>query len=110
MERWIAFGVQLVIVLLCLLLGILFSRGKGAFLIAGYNTAGPEKKKTYDEKALCRFMGKLMFAIGGSYCLIALGTFLERMALVWVGIALILGLVFGAVIYANTGNRFRKGK
>lgn len=110
MERWIALGVQLAVVLLCLLLGILFSRGKRAFLIAGYNTASPEEKKTYDEKALCRFMGKLMFAIGGSYCLIALGTFLERMALTWVGIALILGLVLWAVIYANTGNRFRKGK
>ena len=110
MERWIALWVQLAVVLLCLLLGILFSKGKGAFLIAGYNTAGPEEKKDYDEKALCRFMGKLMFAIGGCYSLIALGTFLEQMALTWAGIWLILSLVIWAVIYANTENRFRKGK
>lgn len=55
-------------------------------------------------------MGKLMFAIGGCYSLIALGTFLEQMALTWAGIGLILSLVIWAVIYANTENRFRKGK
>ena len=51
-----------------------------------------------------------MFAIGGFYSLIALGTFLEQMALTWAGIGLILSLVIWAVIYANTENRFRKGK
>lgn len=50
MERWIALWVQLAVVLLCLLLGILFSKGKGAFLIAGYNTAGPEEKRTTMKK------------------------------------------------------------
>jgi hypothetical protein len=31
--------------------------GKGSFLIAGYNTAGKEKKQRYDEKKLCRVVG-----------------------------------------------------
>ncbi|MBE6961783.1 MAG: DUF3784 domain-containing protein [Ruminococcaceae bacterium] len=31
--------------------------GRGAFLIAGYNTASPEKKAAYDEKKLCRVTG-----------------------------------------------------
>ena len=44
-------------------LGVLFSKGKGAFLIAGYNTASRSEKENYDEKALCRFMGKLMAAM-----------------------------------------------
>lgn len=43
--------------------GTVFSLGKGAFLIAGYNTAPKREKEKYDEKALCRFMGKLMFAL-----------------------------------------------
>ena len=38
------------------LLGVLFSRGKGAFLIAGYNTASAAERARYVEKALCRFM------------------------------------------------------
>ncbi len=38
-------------------LGVLFSKGKGAFLIAGYNTMSKEKKARYDKNALCRFMG-----------------------------------------------------
>ena len=29
-------------------LGVLFSKGKGAFLIAGYNTMSKEKKARYD--------------------------------------------------------------
>ena len=51
---WIA---NAVIAALFVLLGILFSRGKGAFLIAGYNTASAAERARYDEKALCRFMG-----------------------------------------------------
>lgn len=31
--------------------------GRGAFLIAGYNTASPEEKAPYDEKKLCRVTG-----------------------------------------------------
>ena len=110
MEKWIAVSIQLGVIAILLLLGILFSKGKGAFLIAGYNTAGLEEKKKYDEKALCRFVGKLMTALAGCCAGIALGTALDCMALVWCGIILQILLVFAAVIYANTGNRFRKRK
>lgn len=41
---------------------ILFS-GRGAFLIAGYNTASKAEKAMYDEKKLCRVMGSGMGAI-----------------------------------------------
>ena len=56
-------------ILLFLLLGLVFSQGKGAFLIAGYNTASQAEKAKYDEKALCRCMGKLMFALAGTWAL-----------------------------------------
>ena len=59
---WIILGT----ILLFFLLGVLFSMGRGAVLIAGYNTASKAEKEKYDEKALCRFMGKLMFALAGS--------------------------------------------
>ena len=54
-------------------LGVLFSKGKGAFLIAGYNTMSKEKKARYDKNALCRFMGKLMFALAACWVPVALG-------------------------------------
>lgn len=58
---------------LFLVLGLIFSQGKGAFLIAGYNTASKAEKAKYDEKALCRFMGKIMFALAGCQGIMALG-------------------------------------
>lgn len=93
---------------LFVLLGLLFSRGKGAFLIAGYNTASPAEKARYDEKALCRFMGKLMFALAGCQAIMGLGAAWAGMWLYWLGIALFLASAVGGVIYANTGVRFLK--
>ena len=42
---------------LLILPAVLLLSGRGAFLIAGYNTAAPEKKAAYDEKKLCRVTG-----------------------------------------------------
>ena len=103
---WIILGT----ILLFFLLGVLFSMGKGAFLIAGYNTASKAEKEKYDEKALCRFMGKLMFGLAGCQCIMALGLFLAGMWLFWVGMAAFLAVTFGGVIYANTSGRFLKKK
>lgn len=95
-------------ILLFLLLGLVFSQGKGAFLIAGYNTASEAEKAKYDEKALCRCMGKLMFALAGTWAPIALSALLDRMWLLWLGLVLFLAVCLGGVIYMNTGSRFRK--
>lgn len=88
-------------------LGILFSKGKGAFLIAGYNTMPKAKKTRYDKAALCRFMGRLMFAMAGCWCPVALGTLLDQDWLYGAGIAAYLIVIAGGVIYANTGKRFQ---
>ena len=100
--------IEVGVILLFLLLGVVFSLGKGAFLIAGYNTASKAEKAKYDEKALCRFMGKIMFAMAGCQGIMALGILVVGMWLFWVGIAAFLAVAFGTVIYANTGNRFQK--
>ena len=100
---WIANAVMAAVFVL---LGILFSRGKGAFLIAGYNTASAAEKARYDEKALCRFMGKLMFALAACQAVMGLGAAWAGMWLYWLGIALFLAAAVGGVIYANTGRRF----
>ena len=52
--------VHLVVAGIFLVLGTVFAFGKGAFLIAGYNTASAEEKAKYDEKKLCRAVSKLM--------------------------------------------------
>lgn len=55
--------VHLIMIVVLILLGILFHFGKGADLIAGYNTLPAEKKAEYDVKKLCKYMSKLMFAL-----------------------------------------------
>ena len=50
---WIVIGVLLVMSLLLIL-------GKGAWMIAGYNTMGAEEKKKYDQKKLARAVGIML--------------------------------------------------
>ena len=99
---------HLAVIALFLGLAALFSRGKGAFLIAGYNTAPRAKKAKYDEKALCRFMGRLMLAMAACWVPVALGTLLDREWLYYAGLAAYLAVIAGGVIWANTGGRFQK--
>ena len=102
------FLVHLGVAALLVVLGLVFSKGKGAFLIAGYNTASREEKAKYDEKALCRFISRLMFTMAGCWALVALGTMLDRMWIYYLGLGLFLTAIFSGVLYANTGRRFQK--
>ena len=89
-------------------LGFMFRAGKGAFLIAGYNTMSEKEKAAYDEKALCRSMGKLMFLLGACFAVVTAAAIMEIMWLMWTGMGVFLVIIAVDVIYANTGNRFKK--
>lgn len=95
------------IIALFVILGIVFLCGKGSFLIAGYNTSSQAEKNKTDEKALCKAMGKLMFVLAACVLLIAIGTVYAK-TLLWIGFSLFFVITVGFVIYANTGNRFKK--
>lgn len=89
-------------------LGVILSMGKCAFLIAGYNAMSKEQKKQYDEHALCRFMGKIMYCLAFSMLLWLISIILENSIFLSVSLCVLVGaLAFGA-IYANTASRFRK--
>ena len=107
-RQLIAFLFELAFALLFAVLGIVLWNGKGAWLIAGYNTSSKTEKSKYDEKALCRFVAKLMFFYAACCVLLAVSTWLDSMALHFCVITLFLIISFAAVIYANTGNRFKK--
>lgn len=94
--------------LLVLIIGILLLHGKCSFLIAGFNVMTKREKERFDEKALSRFVGWVMIAIFLCSALLLVGGVLNRIWLVGGGVACILALCFGAAVYANTGNRFRK--
>ena len=89
-------------------LGIVFINGKGSFLIAGYNTMPPEEKDKYDTIALCKFMGKMMFALSFSMVFWIISEAYDINWLFYFGLVLFFVIVAFMLIYMNAGNRFKK--
>lgn len=100
--------VLLITLAVFLTLAILLSRGKAAFLIAGYNTLPPEEQAKYDIDALSKFMGKIMFGASGGLLLLVFGGLLPSTGLQIAGTVLLLLVSIFAVVRTNTGNRFKK--
>ncbi|MBR3706927.1 MAG: DUF3784 domain-containing protein [Firmicutes bacterium] len=99
--------IHLAMMLSFIVLGSVFMSGKGAWLIAGYNTSSAYEKSRTDEKALCRFMGRSMFVLAACWIPICLSAVIDKMWLLWAGLGLFFIAVMVIVIYANTGNRFK---
>lgn len=99
---------HLIILIPFLIFSILLSKGKGAFLLAGYNTMSDSEKANYDETALCKFMGKIMFGVSFSLFLFALSEWLENQFIFVMALILLPIFIQFGVVYANTGNRFKK--
>ena len=98
---------------LFVILGIFFLTGRNPFLLAGYNTMPENVRATYDGKALCKFIGKILLPIG----ILApfagapfAGIEIIPEWFVWVWVAVMHVLLAFAIIYANTGNRFRNNR
>lgn len=87
------------IVLLC---------GKGAMLIAGFNTMPEKERKKYDAKALCRFVGGMLLPVGLTVPAFFLGGYYGLPWLIYSVVGLDVFLLVFMLIYANTGNRFKK--
>lgn len=84
-----------------LALGVVFSRGKGSSLIAGYNTASPAEKAKYDEKKLCKAMSRLMFVLALCWLVIALSALCQTMWLLWLGLGLFVAVSIGGCMYVD---------
>ena len=100
--------INLVILIPFLIAAVIFSKGKGAALIAGYNTMPPQEKRQYDEVAMCKFMGKIMYGICFCLVLFAVAGIVDENALFIIGLILMFALVIFALVYTNTNNRFKK--
>lgn len=51
-----------ILIVLFAILALVFFRGKGGWLIAGYNAMSSEEKEKYNYKRLCHIMGSCMIA------------------------------------------------
>ena len=100
--------VFLVITALFVVLGIIFASGKGANLIAGYNTASREEKAQTNEKKLLKAMSVLMFVLAGCFLVSASSELFHIKSLIWIGQALFVVVLIAGLVYLNTGKRFKK--
>ncbi|MEC2078412.1 DUF3784 domain-containing protein [Metabacillus fastidiosus] len=98
----------LVIMIPILIMAIVLSKGKGAFLLAGYNTMSESEKEKYKEKELCIFMSKIMYGICLGLLLITLSEQFKIQAPLIIGLIITIGLPLFSMVYVNTGNRFKK--
>lgn len=100
--------VWFIIMIPFLIFAIVLSQGKGAFLIAGYNTMSDSEKEKYNEIALAKFVGKVMY--GYCFCLLLWGLN-DLFKIEWlfiIGLVLFIVLTIFVIVYANTRNRFKK--
>ena len=103
-------GINIVILLFFVAFGIALAKGKGTNWIAGYNTTPAKEKEKIDQKALCKYMSRFMFALAACWCVISAGVEIGQMWLFWIGFGLFLGVTLFFVIYVNTGKRLEKKK
>ena len=94
-------AVHLLITASFLALGSIFSRGKGTFLIAGYNTASPEEKAKYNEQKLCKAMSRLMLTLALCWMVIALSELCQIILLHWIGLGLFVAVAVAGSIYID---------
>ncbi|MEC5271132.1 DUF3784 domain-containing protein [Caldifermentibacillus hisashii] len=99
---------HLIIMIPFLIFAIILSRGKGGFLLAGYNNFPESEKEQYDEVALCKVMGKMMYGICLSFLLFALSSLFEMKILFNVGLILLIAIVIFGTWYVYTDDRFKK--
>ena len=98
----------ILIIALFIGLGLYLLTGRGAFLIAGYNSMSEEERAQYDEKALAKFMGKMILALSFSMGFWALSIGLAKDWLFYVGLVLFMLTILFMMIYMNTNQRFKK--
>ena len=98
--------------LLLALLGYLIRFKKMTFLISGYNTSSKEEKSRYDEVALCKAVGNLLFALAFFNGIPFIShlfwreKFISDSFIIAAFFTMIIVII--AIIYMNTGNRFKK--
>ncbi len=95
------------VLLLLIGIGSFLRSGRGAFLISGYNMLSKEKKARYNEKALCRFTGNLLFLVAFYLIFAVIGGIYNIVWLVKLILTLIILTVIAGIIYVNTNESFK---
>lgn len=97
----------MIIIGVFILLGVFLINGKGSSFIAGYNAKSEEELEEYDTVAVCKFMGKIMFALSFSMMFWLLGSVYNSTWPYVLGLILFVGIIVFQLIYAYKWKRFR---
>lgn len=95
------FLTMIIVPIFFVVLGSVFSQGKGISLIAGYNTLSEEEKELYDEKALSHFMGNFCHIMAVQIFIMTASFVYSIFWLEAASIIAIIGTLFGAMFYMN---------
>lgn len=100
--------IHALMVLVFLLLGYLIRFRQWAWLISGYNTSPRKSQDQYDKPALTRAVGNLMFVLAGTMVVSGTGLWAQNPWLVRLGWGLFMLVILMFLVFANTGNRYKK--
>lgn len=94
---------------LLIIIALMLNRGKGQWLIAGFNTMPPEKRKEYDMTAVNKFVSRILMIM--ALCLLAFdyGWYKESIPLIVLAWVVFVFVTVFALMYAR-GNRFKKNR
>jgi len=92
---WIIFAILAVA-------GVVLLSGRGAFLIAGYNTASEKNKQKIDSKKLCRVMGAGLLVIAVLILVMGVGESVLPAWFAYLTLGIILADCAAVIILANT--------
>ncbi|MDL2252910.1 DUF3784 domain-containing protein [Ruminococcaceae bacterium OttesenSCG-928-I18] len=108
MDQLSVYIIGLVVLIPIFIMSIVLMTGRGSSLVAGYNTMSAEEQKKWDEKALCRFLGKLLFLFTLFIGLAMVASAHDRDGVFGVFTTMAMAELIGGVIYANKSRRFRQ--
>lgn len=102
--------VGLITPIILFIIGYFIRFKKASFLISGYNTSPKTEKEKYNEEALCKAVGNLVFLLGFILLIPPIGgsLFPEKLKFLSISTTILTIIVtIVTVIYMNTGNRYK---
>lgn len=88
--------------LIFLIFGVIFYRGRGVSLIAGYNSMNDEEKEKINETKLLRAMRNMSFSLAFSTGIWMISSLLNENILFYIGLILFLISIIATIFYINT--------
>ena len=93
---------------LFIILSLFLLAGRDPLLLVGIDLMPNGKRERYDDKALCKFKGKILLPIGLFMPLFAIGYIYDITWILILLLVFVVGISVFGTIYTSTGNRFRK--